>query len=109
MKRNLCLLCLFLAGLLLIGCRGQREIDMTDPADAEKRPAEYAEGQELLCFCASEEAAETVAAQYGIELVSFCEGVAVFHTEEEPESVIRRGQEQGLPELSLNRVVHAAR
>ena len=68
----------------------------------EKLPEQVTEGEELFCLCASEEEALTIAEDYGIELVRFCDGVAVFHTEEEPAAVIRRGAESGLPRLDVN-------
>lgn len=68
---------------------------------AKEEPAASA-GRELIALAESEEEAEDIAAQYGIELISFSYGVAVFHTEEDPESVIARGEENGWPSLSLN-------
>ena len=40
--------------------------------------------------------------QYGIEFVSFENGLALFRTEENPFDVIARGKENGYPELSIN-------
>lgn len=59
-------------------------------------------GEELCCMAESRERAEEIAALYSIELVSFDWGVAVFHTEEDPETVLERGRENGWPELNLN-------
>ena len=47
--------------------------------------------------------AEEIAALYGITLIDFGYGLALYHTEEDPEAVIARGEENGWPPLSLNR------
>lgn len=57
-------------------------------------------GGRLLCQAESEEAALELARLYGIELLEFRHGLAVFTTEEDLQTVIRRGREQGLPELT---------
>lgn len=59
---------------------------------------------QLLCLVQDRSQAEEVAALYGIALVEFDEGVAVFYTEEDPGEVIGRGQANGWPELSLNSI-----
>ena len=56
----------------------------------------------LMTSVETEEAARTIAEQYGIELVSFENGIALYHTEEDPFDVIARGQENGYPQLSVN-------
>ncbi len=60
------------------------------------------EGRELFCLADSEEEASKVADQYQIELVSFSDGVAVFHTEDDPEKVIDYGISHNYTQLSLN-------
>ena len=47
------------------------------------------------------EAAE-IAELYGITLVDFGHGLALYYTEEDPEAVIARGEENGWPRLSLD-------
>ena len=59
---------------------------------------------QLLCKAETEAEAEELAELYGITLVGFRNGLARFHTEEDPRAVIRRGAENGWPELTLNRV-----
>ena len=61
------------------------------------------EGRELLCTVGSEEEALSVGSLYGIELVEFTGHVAVYHTEEDVSAVIKRGEANGWPELSVNR------
>lgn len=67
-------------------------------------PTQIAAGRELMCLAKDQEEAEAVAECYGIELVDFQHGVAVFHTEEKPYDVIRRGKENGWKILSVNHV-----
>ena len=49
------------------------------------------------------EEAQALAELYGITLVDFNLGLATFSTGEDPQAVIRRGQENTWPELYLNR------
>lgn len=56
----------------------------------------------LMAMAETEEEAKKIAEQYGIELVSFSDGVAVYQTDEKLADVIARGQEQGYPQLYLN-------
>jgi len=65
----------------------------------------YAKAQ-LLCGTDTLEDAEELAELYGITLVGYKNGLARFHTEEDPRDVIRRGKDNGWPELVLNRVIH---
>lgn len=58
--------------------------------------------QPLMAMAETEEEAKKIAEQYGIELVSFSDGVAVYQTDEKLADVIARGQEQGYPQLYLN-------
>ena len=62
---------------------------------------EVAENQ-LMALADTEEQAKEIAAQYGIEFVSFENGLALYHTEEDPFEVITRGQENGYPQISVN-------
>lgn len=64
---------------------------------------EIAENQ-LVGIVDTEEQAQEIAEQYGITLVSYEYGIAVYHTQENPLEVISRGQESGYPALSLNYV-----
>lgn len=56
----------------------------------------------LMASVETEEEARTIAEQYGIELVTFENRIALYHTEENPFDVIARGQENGYPQLSIN-------
>ena len=71
------------------------------PSDG-KDGLRYAEGRELTAMVQTEEEAQRIAELYGIELVSYKFGLAAFHTEEDPNEVIRRGKENGWPTLEIN-------
>ncbi len=58
--------------------------------------------EQLMALVETEEEAEIIAEQYGIELASFSEGVASYKTDENPEDVITRGQDNGYPPLFIN-------
>lgn len=58
--------------------------------------------EQLMALVETEEEAESIAEQYGIELTSFSEGVASYKTEENPADVIARGQDNGYPPLFMN-------
>lgn len=59
-------------------------------------------GSELMCLAEDRDEAEKTAEQYGIELVDFSYGVATFHTDEDLNTVIRKGKKNGWKELSIN-------
>ena len=61
----------------------------------------------MIASAQTREEAQAIADQYGIVLVDWAYGVAKFSTDEDPGQVIRRGQENGWPELYLNRTVQA--
>lgn len=67
----------------------------------EGEPTMVAEDQ-LMAMTDTEEMAQEIADQYGIELTSFENGIAVYHTEEDPFEVIARGQANGYAQLSIN-------
>ncbi len=63
-----------------------------------------AEDASLMAVVESEEEAMEIAEKYMIEFVSFQNGMALFQTEEDPYAVIRRGEENDYPSLSVNYV-----
>ena len=96
---------------LLGGCTA-KEPTATAPSNPTQQEAGtvytepiYAEAQ-LLGEAGSRKDAEELAELYGITLVEYKNGVARFHTEEDPREVIRRGKDNGWPELVLNRISH---
>lgn len=58
----------------------------------------------LMAEADSEQAAQDIADLYGIILVSYENGIALYQTDENVFEVIARGQENGYPELSINYV-----
>lgn len=62
-------------------------------------------GRELFASVESEDAAKEIAGLYGIQLVSFEDGVAVYHTSSDPESVVANGTENNWPPVEINYVV----
>ena len=101
-----------LTAILLSGCAGQAKPGPTEPTVAITQPpaqsgpettetGEPAEPQ-LMALTDTRAEAEDIARQYGITLVSWQNGLALFSTEEDPEAVLRRGEKNGWPELSLN-------
>lgn len=105
---------LSLTALLLSGCAGQARPAPTEtavvttqpPAPASPAPetteaAETTEPQ-LMALTDTRAEAERIARQYGITLASWQDGLALFFTEEDPETVVRRGAKNGWPELSVN-------
>ena len=77
------------------------------PEDTESVPTDVSPRGQLMALVETQEEARKLAELYGIELVEYGEQVALFHTEEDPQTVIQRGVENGWPELSLNRPAHA--
>jgi predicted small lipoprotein YifL len=91
--------------LVLAGCGRKSTLpeNRVPPDD----PNPVVEGMELYKLVESEEEAQRIAELYGIELVSVEQEIAVFHTEEDPAEVVRRGEENGWPRLSINRMKQA--
>ena len=100
MRRKRSALLLALA-MLLPGCAKRTTMAVADEQDG---VILYAEGRELMAPAASREEAEEIAALYGIELVDYKHGYALFHTEENPSAVRERGVKNGWPELEPNTV-----
>jgi len=96
------ILCGMLAAALLLGFGCAHTGGATAPKSTDDR-AKPIEGAELTAFVEDEAAAKTLAELYGITLVSFSNRVAVYHTEEDPKTVIARGEKNGWPELAINR------
>ncbi len=91
MKKVVILSALMLA---LWGCDAKK--------DSVPAKTDAAEGEELYCLTDSKEEAEEIADMYQIELVRYGDGVAVFHTQEDPRSVIEKGKANGFPKLAIN-------
>ena len=103
---------LSLTALLLSGCVGGQKPQPTEatvvtvqpPVSTQPQTEETAGAVEpqLMALTDTRAEAEEIAGQYGITLVSWQDGLALFFTEEDPETVVRRGVKNGWPELSVN-------
>ena len=87
--------------MMLRGCKKEPEVIFPSATLPTGALEVYGEAQ-LLGAAASLEEAENLAELYGIKLVKFKNGLGRFHTGEDPKEVIRRGKENGWPELTLN-------
>lgn len=67
-------------------------------------PPDHVPG-ELLAMTDTREDAERIAALYDVELYSFDNGLAVFHTHRDVNEVIALGESKGWPPLSRNDVI----
>ena len=78
----------------------------TAPTAAETEATQTAQtessGTQLMGPAETLEEARELAEQYGVELLRWNYGLAVYYTEENPTEVIRRAEAAGLPELSIN-------
>lgn len=63
---------------------------------------EVSETEPLIALTENEEAAREIAEQYGITFVAYQDGVATYYTDEDPNEVITRGEENGYPTLYIN-------
>lgn len=111
------LILILAAALLLCGCHAvenevppSRATQPTQPLPSDRteppQPDDVSADGQLMGKAETVEAAEETASLYGIALVRYNHGIAVYHTEEDPEEVIRRGEENGWPQLYLNRTVN---
>lgn len=107
MKRLL--LFLLPISVMLSGCQKQQAPDFVKPTSEiisnNTGTNQPSEGKELFALAETEEEAKSIAELYGIELVEFSYGVAIFHTEEAPQTVIQRGEGKDWPQLSVNQVI----
>ncbi len=108
MKRGILLIILSIS-MLLMGCAGKTspsQTALTSSVSNSPSPTvwipEYVDGKELFASIDSRDTAEELAELYGIILVDFSYGIAVFHTEENPIDVLSRGEANNWPKLSVN-------
>lgn len=107
-----------IAGLLILaailaGCArtpaetpsaAQTQPPSTTPAMEETEQATQTQpsGTQLMGPAETLAEARELAEKYGVELLRWNYGLAVYYTEEDPAEVIRRAETAGLPELSIN-------
>lgn len=102
--------CALLAAALLCGCSRSDSAQYvpkqpSDPSNAPESSLPVNSEGPLLYLAETREAADEIASLYGIELVSYEDGLAVYYTDEDPRNVILRGEENGWPQLSPNYIV----
>lgn len=100
MRKRMILIVLPVLLLALLGC-SRKEVPLM-PLETETA------GGRLVCSAETEEQAQAIAELYGIELVDYQHGLALYLTEEDPYTVIKRGRDQGWPELSLDHMASAS-
>ncbi|MEZ3505609.1 MAG: hypothetical protein K1W10_01355 [Lachnospiraceae bacterium] len=71
--------------------------------EADMISAELAE-HPLMALTETQEQAQKIAELYGIKMVSFEDGIAVYDTDQDPYDVIAEGEKKGYPILSINYV-----
>ncbi len=130
MKRLFCAILSSMTGLILclFGCTQKVQSNIEEPVSAAPAetakapqentpaptievapaPSESAQPQQanLVGFADTLEEAEQIAAQYGVALVAYSYGVAGYYTDEDTQSVIQRGKDNGWPELHFNQEYH---
>ena len=85
--------------LLLLGC-GKTEVQ---PEPVLNQMTELvAENRELFFVTDDQAEAEELARLYTIELVEYINGVAIYHTDENLDELLQKGQENHWPELNIN-------
>ena len=59
----------------------------------------------LMAWAETRADAETIASLYGITLVAYSNKIALFNTDQDPDTLIQTGKKNGWPELSKNNPV----
>ena len=126
MKKRLMLLIIAAALVFTVGCGANESVpaENTEQEDTEmhntdvyspsisgdiavpSNPMEYSEEEPLFALVETQDAAEKIASDYGIELVDFSYGVATYYTDKDPSELINWGKEQGLAPLEINYTSH---
>jgi len=102
MRKRILALILLLPSVLLFGCSGAGKVQGGYTGSVPLDMRQYEEGKELMSLAENREEALKIAELYGVELVSYSYGVAVYHTDENPQDVIRRGSDNGWPLIEIN-------
>ena len=103
MKRWLSAVLVILCAVLpFSGCGKQDGISL--PA---KSGGTVASDGQLIASVQTREEAERIGELYGIELVDFSAPAALYRTEEDPDTVIKRGMDNGWPQLEKNYEIEA--
>jgi len=102
------LLTLTTLGILITGCTKNESVEFEEGTtfNAEIDKPTVVEGEELMCLVDTKSEAEEIAKLYDIELVTFADGVATFHTDKNLQDVIQTGKDNNWPEISINHIIY---
>lgn len=126
MKKRLMLLIIAAALIFTVGCGANEKIPIENTEQEEtetnntdiyspsmsgdiavpSNPMEYSKEEPLFALVETQDAAEKIASDYGIELVDFSSGVATYYTDKDPSELINWGKEQGFAPLEINYTSH---
>lgn len=101
-------LCIGMFGSLLVACNDRRKMDESsipkisqfiEPENASEIEKKQTE---LIALAEDQTEAEKTAKLYGIELISFSDGVAVYTTDKDLQELMELGDNNGYPTLTVN-------
>jgi len=101
-------LCIGVFGSSLVACNDRRKMDESSiqkiPQLIETENSSEVEKKEteLIALAEDQTEAEKIAKLYGIELISFSDGIAVYTTDKDPQELMELGDNNGYPTLTVN-------
>lgn len=102
----LCLLILVAGGVLIYQYGGKTKLSVPISeltAEYSSNPKEPGkESSQLISNAGSQEEAEEIASMYQVTLLEYTDGMALYETQEPPLDVIRRGEQEGYPQMWVN-------
>ena len=93
---------------ILVACNDRRKMDESSiqkiPQFIETENSYEVEKKEteLIALAEDQAEAEKTAKLYGIELISFSDGIAVYTTDKDPQELMELGDNNGYPTLTVN-------
>ena len=101
-------LCIGMFGSLLVACNDRRKMDessipkISQFIETENASETEKKQTELIALAEDQTEAEKTAKLYGIELISFSDGVAVYTTDKDLQELMEFGDNNGYPTLTVN-------
>ncbi len=101
-------LCIGMFGSLLVACNDRRKMDessipkISQFIETENASETEKKQTELIALAEDQTEAEKTAKLYGIELISFSDGVAVYTTDKDLQELMELGDNNGYPTLTVN-------
>ncbi len=101
-------LCIGMFGSLLVACNDRRKMDessipkISQFIETENASEIEKKQTELIALAEDQTEAEKTAKLYGIELISFSDGVAVYTTDKDLQELMELGDNNGYPTLTVN-------